>query len=154
MLGQLIGDKRELALLILRIGLGVIFIAAGARHVIGLEGYTGMFDRVGIPAPGIMAPFVAWLELLGGVAILVGALTRLVGGLLAIVMLVAIFASKIPAIYAPRNDVAPEVTLWGFLGNIQVELSLLTLSVVVLLMGAGKYAIDQVISRRQAVSET
>jgi putative oxidoreductase len=145
-------SNRDTALLILRIGLGLVFIAAGLRHVIGLEGYTNYFGGLGIPAHGIMAPFVAWLELLGGIAILLGAFTRAFGGLLAIVMAVAIFAAKIPAAYAVRDDVVPEVTLWGLGGMIQAEVAMLTLGVVALLLGGGKYAIDHMITKKKEAS--
>ncbi|HLK55875.1 MAG TPA: DoxX family protein [Chthonomonadaceae bacterium] len=83
------------ALLFLRIGLGVVFFAHGAQKVFGWFGGPGLANTVGfmghmgIPAP--LAYISAFTELLGGLGVLLGVLTRLASLGLAINMLVAIF---------------------------------------------------------------
>jgi putative oxidoreductase len=80
MLAKLIQDRRDLALLLVRIAFGLVFFVFGWRHVSGLEGYTNAFvARFHIPLAGITAPLVAWLELLGGAAALLGVFTRYAG---------------------------------------------------------------------------
>ena len=64
----------EAALLVLRIALGIIMIAHGYQKLftMGLGAVTGGFTQMGIPLPTIAAPLVAFVELLGGCAVLVG----------------------------------------------------------------------------------
>ena len=87
-------------LLFLRIGLGVIFFAHGAQKVFGwfdgpgLAGTVGMMGKMGIPAP--LAYIASFTELLGGLGVLLGVLTRLASLGLAINMLVAIFLVHLP----------------------------------------------------------
>ncbi len=62
----------------------------------GFEGTGGFFDSLGIPAAGFFAIVVSLLELLGGLALILGIGTRIVGLLLAIDMLVALFVVHLP----------------------------------------------------------
>lgn len=64
------------ALLIARLLLAALFIVAGFGKFTGIEGFAGMLEGKGFPAPLIMAYAVAALELLGGIAIAAGILVR------------------------------------------------------------------------------
>jgi putative oxidoreductase len=82
-------------LLILRIGLGVIFVAHGCQKVFGwfgghgLEGTAAMMHGgLGIPVP--LAYVASFTELLGGLAVLLGLFTRIGAAGIAVVMVVAI----------------------------------------------------------------
>lgn len=59
-----------------RILLSLIFILSGFMKLTSLAGTAGYFASVGLPAPMIVAVLVTALELLGGIAILLGFLTR------------------------------------------------------------------------------
>ena len=76
----------DLALLLLRIGVGIIFIVAGWGKLTGIEGTIGFFDGLGIPMPGIMAWIVAIVEFFGGIMVLLGAYAKIPYLLLAIIM--------------------------------------------------------------------
>lgn len=85
----------DLALLILRVGLGVVFIAHGCQKVFGWFGGHGlagtvamMHGRLGIPVP--LAYIASFTELLGGLAVLLGLFTRMGALGIAVVMSVAI----------------------------------------------------------------
>ena len=79
---------------ILRIVLGVIFAVHGFQKFQGGISYTAnFFDSLGIP--GFMAYIVAIIELVGGIAIILGLATRIFGALLTITMIVAIFTAKL-----------------------------------------------------------
>ena len=69
--------RSDIAALLLRLSMGVLFIAHGfylKLFVFGLEGTVSFFQSIGYPA--VFAYLVIALETLGGLALIVGALTR------------------------------------------------------------------------------
>lgn len=128
------GMNPELGLTILRIVLGVIFIAHGIPKLSGgIEETVGFFGAIGIPAPVVAAWFIALLETLGGLMLLVGFLVTPVSLLLAAHMLTGIVL-----VHAPNGFyvVGP--------GQGGVEFSLLLIASLLALVfcGAGLAAID------------
>ncbi len=78
-----------LALLALRLGLGIIMIAHGSQKVFGgLPKFMGMLQSMGIP--GWMAYLTAAAEFGGGILLVAGLLTRLAALAIAADMAVAI----------------------------------------------------------------
>jgi putative oxidoreductase len=76
--------QAEIGLAILRVVTGIVFAAHGYMKFfgMGIGGTTGFFSQLGIPLPGIMSPFIATLELVGGTALALGLLTRVFATLL------------------------------------------------------------------------
>jgi putative oxidoreductase len=58
-------------------------------------GTADIMSKLGIPLPSIAAVVVIAAELLGGLAILLGVITRLAGALLAFEMLIAILVARL-----------------------------------------------------------
>jgi putative oxidoreductase len=78
-------------LAILRIVLGVAIALHGWSKLSGgVGGVAGFFGSLGIPAPELMAWVVTIVELVGGILLVVGFLTQIVGILIALDMLGAI----------------------------------------------------------------
>jgi putative oxidoreductase len=86
------GVNPDLGLAILRVVVGVIFIAHGTPKLFagGMEGTAGFFGSLGIPFPLVAAWLVALLEFLGGLSLVGGLLVTPVSLLLAIHMLAGI----------------------------------------------------------------
>jgi putative oxidoreductase len=75
-----------IALAALRTLLGLFFVAAGIFQLIAFGTFTANFSRWGLPVPGIIVVLVAAIEIVCGALLVVGALTRPVGLLLATLM--------------------------------------------------------------------
>ena len=78
----------DAGILLVRIAVGLIFLLHGWAKIQGMEGTIGFFASLGFPA--FLAYFVAWSEIIGGLALIVGIFVRYVGILLGVIMLVAI----------------------------------------------------------------
>jgi putative oxidoreductase len=128
----------DAALAIVRVATAVIFIAHGWQKVFqfGIAGVTQGFTQMGIPLPGISAPLVAGLELVGGTLLLVGLLTRPIALLLAIDMLGAMFL-----VHFKNGFFLPN----GF----EFTFILLATSLALVLAGAGAYSLDALIANRR-----
>jgi putative oxidoreductase len=100
----------DFAPLVLRIVLGIIFIVHGAMKFMHMSRAEHLFSKLSIPLPGIAAPAIALLEVIGGIALILGLGSRFFALLLAIDMLVAIAIAKVHA---------------GFVGGWEFELVLL-----------------------------
>ena len=83
---------QQLGIALLRIVVGIVFAVHGGQKlfVIGIGGVTHMFQGIGIPQPHIAAIIVTLVEFAGGIALILGLLTRYAALLLAINMAVAI----------------------------------------------------------------
>ncbi|TVQ10282.1 MAG: DoxX family protein [Balneolaceae bacterium] len=122
----------DLAILLLRIGVGVIFIVAGWGKLTGIEGTQEFFGGLGIPAPAIMAWVVAIVEFVGGLMVLTGSYIRVPAVLLAIVMIVAILTTKLDR---------------GF-SAARLDMMLLLTSLALFFLSSGRFSIDSVINKK------
>lgn len=118
--------------MLLRIGVGVIFIVAGWGKLTGIENVQGFFGNIGIPLPGLMAWVVAIVEFVGGIMVLVGAYIRIPAILLAIIMVVAIITTKLGEPFAAYR----------------VDLLLLLMSAALALTGSGRYSVDDMLLKK------
>ncbi|MFT4471189.1 DoxX family protein [Arthrobacter sulfonylureivorans] len=84
---------------VLRVVLGFLFAAHGWQkfNEWTVAGTQAAFGQMGIPAADIAAPIVAGLELGGGIALILGVLTRLVAALLTLNMIGALVLVHISA---------------------------------------------------------
>ena len=127
----------NIALTLLRVVVGAIFIAHGAQKlfVFGFAGVAGGFAGMGVPMAGILGPFVALVEFLGGIALVVGLLTRLASLGIASTMVVAILL-----VHLKQGFFNP--------GGVEFPLSLLASTIALVLTGPGRWSLDALIGRK------
>ncbi|HJR41066.1 MAG TPA: DoxX family protein [Gemmatimonadaceae bacterium] len=129
----------SLGLLVLRLGLGIIFMAHGAQKLFGwfggagIEGTAGFFASLGIPAPEILAWVVAILEVFGGLLVILGMFTRVIPAFLAIDVTVALFTVHLPAGFFVKPQ-GPD--------GIEFVLIMAVASLTLAFSGAGAYSLD------------
>ncbi|RME43363.1 MAG: DoxX family protein [Chloroflexi bacterium] len=130
----------EYAPLVLRLAVGVVFLAHGLGKFGNLGGISQMFGSMGMPAPALMAAVAATIETLGGAALILGIGTRVAAVLLSAVMLVAIVMvkSKIGLI-APMGAPLP---------GAELDLALLAGCVALILQGSGHLSLDRLVLQR------
>ena len=121
--------------LIARILLAAIFISAGLSKVGGFEGTVGYIASKGLPTPQIIATLTIALEVLGGIAIVIGYKVRVAGLLLAVFTLLAAFIFH--DFWAAPADQAYVQNIM-FMKNLSMAGGLLLLTV----FGAGGFSVD------------
>jgi putative oxidoreductase len=130
--------QQQLGLAIIRIVTGIVFAAHGGQKLFqfGFAGVTDAFGKMGVPMPGLMGPFIALLEFFGGLALVVGLLTRLAALGLAFDMLGAILLVHLAA---------------GFFlpAGYEFALLLFATSLGLVLAGPGSLSVDAAIASRR-----
>ncbi|MFD1708194.1 DoxX family protein [Siminovitchia sediminis] len=125
-------NTQEIGKIVLRIILGLTFFIHGlAKFQDGISNTVGFFDSIGIP--GFLAYAVAAIELVGGIALILGLGTRVIAILFAVILAGAILTAKLPA---------------GFLGNGQMagyelDLALLAMSIYFILADKSFLSLDR-----------
>ncbi|AIW21531.1 DoxX family protein [Vibrio coralliilyticus] len=144
LLKTLTESKAGYSALVLRIPVGIIFMAHGAQKLFGwfggygLEGTGQWMASIGL-GPGVLMAFLAGsAEFFGGLFILLGLLTRPASIALAFTMLVAIFSVHF------------ENGLFMSNNGYEFGLALMAASVSLALSGSGKTAVDQFIAKKLA----
>lgn len=128
---------RDLGLLIARVGLGIIFIAHGWQKFFTykISGTQASFDAMGAPLPKVSAIVAATVELGGGILLIAGLLTPLVGVLLFLDMVGAFFI-----VHAGSGIFVSE-------GGYELVLALGVGSLLIATIGAGRISIDGLLGK-------
>ncbi|QLE87606.1 DoxX family protein [Shewanella sp. Scap07] len=141
-LKMIFNSNPSLSALPLRLIAGTIFAAHGAQKLFawfggyGLEGTGQWMESIGL-APGfLMALLAGSAEFFGGLLLIVGLLTRPTAVVLAVTMLVAIFSVHF------------ENGLFMSNNGYEFGLALFAISLALALQGAGRFALDNSLSRK------
>src|SRR5215468_3983099 len=140
----------------LRLIVGYGFMEHGfAKLARGLEAFPAILQALGVPAPHVMGWLTILVEIVGGVAVLLGALVPLASIPMAAVLLVAMFTVHLP--YGFSSIKLEAVTAAGArFGPPGFETDLLYLACLasLILGGSGPLAIDGLPARRRKITCT
>ncbi|MFB6362743.1 DoxX family protein [Paenibacillus elgii] len=125
----------EVSLLLIRLVLGISFLVHGVvKFQSGIGNIAGWFESIGLP--GFAAYVVGIIEVVGGIALILGLGTRIVASLFALIMIGAIVKAK-----------------WagGFLGSPQMagyelDLAFFVMALALAIAGSSLLALDGLLS--------
>jgi putative oxidoreductase len=132
------------AVILIRLLVGLVFLEQGLQkflfpHVMG----AGRFARIGIPAPGAMAPFVGAIEIACGLMLIAGVLTRLAAVALLMDITAAILATKLPILLGHMTRYA----FWSISSEAHIDFAMLMGLLFLLAVGAGPWSVDWWLSK-------
>jgi uncharacterized membrane protein YphA (DoxX/SURF4 family) len=134
-------NRTAKAVLLIRILVGWVFLSEGIQKFLFPDSLgVGRFVKIGIPWPQLMAPFVGVVEIVCGMLLLIGFLTRLATIPLIIDICVAFYSTKLVTI--PKNGI------WSTLHEGRTDLSMLLGLIFLLLVGGGTLSLDARFSRQ------
>jgi uncharacterized membrane protein YphA (DoxX/SURF4 family) len=114
---------------------------------------VGRFTKLGFPAPHFTATADGWFEIIGGVLLLTGLMTRLIAVPFIIEMIVAMLSTKIPMYLGtsplPLPPVPPQIGFWAVLHEIRSEFAQLFCCAFLLLVGPGPWSLDAWLAKRR-----
>jgi putative oxidoreductase len=140
--------------LLLRLMAGGVFLWEGILKFAYVNQGVGRFTKLGIPFPHFSADFVAYLEIVGGLLLLSGLMTRLIAIPFIIEMIVAILSTKISMYLGtsplPLPPVPPQTGLWAVLHEVRSEYAQLMTTAFLLINGPGKWSLDALLQRKKS----
>ena len=121
---------------ILRVIAGIIMLAHGLQKIIefGPANFGGVLADLGVPLPVLMGYVVTFAELVGGILLIVGLLSRLAALMLAIEMVFTTLLVKV--------DIGLIASYSSRLPGAELDLALMAGFIAIFLLGPGKIALD------------
>ncbi|HXN34493.1 MAG TPA: DoxX family protein [Polyangiaceae bacterium] len=137
---RLLATSAPASVILVRFLVGWVFLSEGVQKFLYPDALgAGRFLRIGIPAPMVMAPFVGVVEIVCGVLLIVGLLTRVAAVPLLVDMVVAIGTTKVPLF--------TKGGFWAMAHESRVDYAMLLGATFLLLVGAGSLSVDARIVR-------
>jgi uncharacterized membrane protein YphA (DoxX/SURF4 family) len=144
-------DSAPRSTVLIRWMAGGVFFWEGILKFVYVNQGVGRFTKLGIPAPAEMAHFIAVLEIVGGVLLMSGCLTRLISVPFIIEMIVAILSTKV-ALYLgtsplPLPPAPPQIGVWAVLHEIRSDYAQIMSVLFLFIAGPGPWSVDALIVR-------
>lgn len=143
MLDSLIGTHPSFAALVLRVVVGIIFIAHGYpklfKKEFGPKGFSMFLRNLNIPQPTFFAYVVGISEFFGGILLIAGLLTRLAAFLIMCIMVVAMWKVKF------KTGLLAKSMEGGWVGGYELDLALWAIATALVVSGGGVFSLDQLL---------
>ena len=146
------------ATILLRLMAGAVFLWEGILKFVYTNQGVGRFTKLGFPAPHFTATADGWLEIIGGILLLTGLMTRLIAIPFIVEMIVAMASTKISLYLGtsplPLPPVPPQIGFWAVLHEIRSEYAQLLTCAFLMIAGPGPWSLDAVLQSRIEVQKT
>jgi uncharacterized membrane protein YphA (DoxX/SURF4 family) len=136
---RLLATRAPAAVVLVRLMVGAVFLSEGIqKFLFPAELGVGRFAKIGLPAPGFVAPFVGAFEITCGLLVLLGLGTRLAAVPLITIMLMAIATTKLPMLASKG--------FWGMAHEARTDWCMLLGALCLLIVGAGRWSLDAMLA--------
>ena len=137
------GSRGPLAAIVLmRLPVGLIFFTQGILKFADPNMGILRFTRIGFPVPGFTAHFVGAFEIVCGLQVLFGLLTRLAALPLLIVIATASATTKLPELFHAHQG------FWYMVSDARTDVAMLFSLLFLILSGGGSWSLDALRRRR------
>lgn len=144
--------------IVLRLMAGAVFFWEGILKFVYANQGIGRFTKLGMPLPHFTADFVAVLEIVGGLLLLSGLLTRLIAIPFVVEMIVAILSTKISMYLGtsplPLPAVPPKIGMWAVLHEVRSEYAQMLTVLFLMMNGPGRWSLDALWKKREEQGRT
>ncbi len=138
---RLLKSDAPSAVVLIRIAVGAVFLSEGIQKFLFPDAIgAGRFAKIGLPSPETLGPFVGTVEIVCGVLVLLGLVTRLAVIPLIVIMLVAIASTKIPILM--------DKGFWSMAHDSRTDFAMLIGSIFLLIVGGGRLSIDSFLANK------
>jgi len=122
--------------IIIRMIVGLVFLSEGIQKFLFPESVgAGRFEKIGFENPEFWALFVASFEIVCGMLVLIGFLTRIASIPLLIIMFTALITTKIPILL--------EKGFWQMAHDSRTDFAMTMLLIFLIINGAGRFSADE-----------
>jgi putative oxidoreductase len=131
---------------------GAVFFSEGIIKFLYASQGVGRFTKLGMPVPEFTATFVGTLEIVGGLLLILGLLTRAFAIAFIIEMIVAILSTKISLYLGtsplPPPPAPPTSGFWAVVHETRSDWAQLLTASYLLVVGPGPWSLDALIQKR------
>jgi putative oxidoreductase len=143
------------AILIIRLMAGSVFFWEGILKFVYTNQGAGRFTKLGFAFPETTAHIIAVGEIIGGLLLVAGLLTRVTAFYFIIQMIVAVLSTKIDLYFGtsplPLPPAPPKEGIWAVLHEIRSDYAQILTCLFLLLEGAGRRSVDFIVSTSKKV---
>jgi uncharacterized membrane protein YphA (DoxX/SURF4 family) len=126
--------------LLCRLAVGLIFLSEGLQKYITPDATgAGRFAKIGFSNPSFWAYFTGSFEIVCGILVVIGMLTRMAAIPLLIIMLVAFITTKV--------QLLTDKGFWSFAHEYRTDFAMTLLLIYLLIYGGGNKSIDKKLFR-------
>jgi len=131
---------------LIRLMVGAVFVSEGVLKFVYTNQGIGRFTKLGFPFPGGTATAIGVFEIVGGLCLIGGLLTRLVAIGFSIEMVVAMLTTKITLFLGtsplPPPPAPPQTGIWAVLHETRSDWAQLLCCIFLAIVGAGALSLD------------
>lgn len=133
--------------ILIRLMVGAVFLSEGIQKFLFADKLgAGRFEKIGLPSPEFLGGLVGSFEIICGLLILVGLLTRLASVPLIIIMFAAIATTK--------SELLAEKGFWEMMHGSRTDWTMLFGSVFLLIKGGGRWSADKTLTNKWSIKQS